>query len=118
PMALARRLEVSHQTVRRWLDRGWVRSRRDAEGRTVIWADAAELERLGRPRRPARGRSSGPRPGEAGGRARGGSRAAGAPPVEGGSDDGPVPTLEGIMDETSAPIPTGGARSPSAPRRA
>jgi DNA invertase Pin-like site-specific DNA recombinase len=46
PMALARRLGVSRQTVRRWLDLGWVRSRRDADGRHVLWADASEQSRL------------------------------------------------------------------------
>jgi DNA invertase Pin-like site-specific DNA recombinase len=46
PMALARRLEVSRDTVRRWLRAGWLTVRRDGDGHHVIWADADELQRL------------------------------------------------------------------------
>ncbi len=46
PMALARRLEVSRDTVRRWLRSGWLNARRDGDGHHVIWADADELQRL------------------------------------------------------------------------
>lgn len=44
--SLARRLEISRDTVRRWLKAGWLTSSRDASGHHVIWADASELERL------------------------------------------------------------------------
>jgi len=46
PTGLARRLEISRETVRRWLRAGWLTARRDAEGHHVIWADASELRRL------------------------------------------------------------------------
>ena len=46
PMALARRLGVSRDTVRGWVRRGWVTTRTDADGHHVIWADADELRRL------------------------------------------------------------------------
>jgi DNA invertase Pin-like site-specific DNA recombinase len=46
PGALARRLEVALDTVRRWARAGWVTSSRDAQGHHVIWADASELARL------------------------------------------------------------------------
>jgi DNA invertase Pin-like site-specific DNA recombinase len=46
PGSLARRLEVSRDTVRRWLRAGWLTASRDAEGHHVIWADASELIRL------------------------------------------------------------------------
>lgn len=46
PGSLARRLEISRDTVRRWLKAGWLTSSRDAEGHHVIWADASELQRL------------------------------------------------------------------------
>ena len=46
PGALARRLEVALDTVRRWIRAGWVTSSRDAHGHHVIWADASELARL------------------------------------------------------------------------
>ena len=46
PGSLARRLEISRDTVRRWLRAGWLTSRRDGEGHHVIWADASELSRL------------------------------------------------------------------------
>jgi hypothetical protein len=40
------RLEISRDTVRRWLRAGWVTARRDGEGHHVIWADTSELSRL------------------------------------------------------------------------
>jgi DNA invertase Pin-like site-specific DNA recombinase len=46
PGSLARRLEISPDTVRRWLRVGWLTSIRDGEGHHVIWADASELDRL------------------------------------------------------------------------
>src|SRR5262249_55263424 len=46
PMALARRLGVSRDTVRRWLRAGWLTVHRDGDGHHVIWADADELRRL------------------------------------------------------------------------
>jgi DNA invertase Pin-like site-specific DNA recombinase len=46
PASLARRLEVSADTVRRWMRVGWVHTRRDEIGHRVIWADAEELRRL------------------------------------------------------------------------
>ncbi|WP_439626112.1 recombinase family protein [Gemmata sp.] len=46
PIGLARRLELSRDTVRRWLRAGWLSVRRDAEGNHVIWAGADELRRL------------------------------------------------------------------------
>jgi DNA invertase Pin-like site-specific DNA recombinase len=46
PMALARRLGVSRDTVRRWLRSGWLTVRRDGDGHHVIWADADDLRRL------------------------------------------------------------------------
>ena len=44
--SLARRLEISRDTVRRWLKAGWLTSSRDASGHHVIWADGSELDRL------------------------------------------------------------------------
>jgi hypothetical protein len=46
PMGLARRLEISRDTVRRWLRAGWLNVRRDDDKRHVIRADADELRRL------------------------------------------------------------------------
>ncbi len=46
PGSLARRLEISRDTERRWLKAGWLTSRPAAEGHHVIWADGSELERL------------------------------------------------------------------------
>ncbi|OWK39931.1 recombinase family protein [Fimbriiglobus ruber] len=46
PMGLARRLELSRDTVRRWLRAGWRNVRRDEDGHHVIWADAGERDRL------------------------------------------------------------------------
>ena len=39
-------MEISLDTVRRWLRVGWLTSIRDGEGHHVIWADASELDRL------------------------------------------------------------------------
>lgn len=66
PSALARRLRVSRHTVQRWIGRGQVRSRRDAEGRLVLWADAPELSRLRGLRRPYRRGASPSQPEEPG----------------------------------------------------
>ena len=46
PGGLARRREIAPDTVRRRVRAGWPTSGRDARGRHVIWADAAELARL------------------------------------------------------------------------
>ena len=46
PMGLARELDISRDTVRRWLRSGWLNMRRDEDGHHVIWADAGELRRL------------------------------------------------------------------------
>ena len=46
PAALARRLGISRDTVKRWVRVGWLTVRRDADGHHVIWADTAELRRL------------------------------------------------------------------------
>ena len=56
PQALAERLGVSRQAIARWLRRGCVRARRDADGHYVLWADAAELARLAGLRRRYRRR--------------------------------------------------------------
>jgi DNA invertase Pin-like site-specific DNA recombinase len=46
---LARKLKVSPATVRRWIDRRWMHCRRSPQhGYHLLWADADELERLGR----------------------------------------------------------------------
>lgn len=46
---LARKLKVSPATVRRWIARRWVHCRRSPQhGYHLLWADADELERLGR----------------------------------------------------------------------
>jgi hypothetical protein len=46
---LARRVKVSAATVRRWIARRWVHCRRSPKhGYHLLWADAEELERLGR----------------------------------------------------------------------
>ena len=46
---LARRMKVSAATVRRWIARRWVHCRRSPQhGYHLPWADADELERLGR----------------------------------------------------------------------
>jgi excisionase family DNA binding protein len=47
PLSLARRLEVTRDTVRRWLRAGGLTAWRDAQGHHVTWADASELWRLG-----------------------------------------------------------------------
>jgi DNA-binding transcriptional MerR regulator len=59
-MGLARRLGVSRDTIRRWLESGWLSTRRDADGHHVIWADAAELRRLRQLRRALRDGVGGP----------------------------------------------------------
>jgi hypothetical protein len=41
------RVGVSRDTIRGWVRRGWVATRRDSDGHHVIWADADELRRLG-----------------------------------------------------------------------
>jgi hypothetical protein len=46
PGGLASRLGINRDTVRRWVKVKWVTVRRDANGHSVIWADAEELERL------------------------------------------------------------------------
>ncbi len=52
---LARKLKVSPATVRRWIDRRWVHCRRSPQhGYHLLWADADELERLGRLREHGR----------------------------------------------------------------
>jgi hypothetical protein len=47
---LAKRLGIGKSTLHAWLHQGWVRYRRlpGYRGRCVCWADAGELERLGR----------------------------------------------------------------------
>jgi DNA invertase Pin-like site-specific DNA recombinase len=60
PVALARRLGVSRQTLRRWRQFGWISARRDADGHYVLWADASELRRLRELRRSIRARATGP----------------------------------------------------------
>ncbi|MBV8230173.1 MAG: hypothetical protein JO329_09355 [Planctomycetaceae bacterium] len=41
---------MSLDTLRRWMRVGWVRARKlsDTRGRWAVWADAEELDRLGR----------------------------------------------------------------------
>jgi len=46
PAALAGKLGVKRDTVRRWMRVGWVNLRKDEEGHHIIWADAEELRRL------------------------------------------------------------------------
>ena len=46
---LARALQMSHLKLRDWADRGWVHSRKTpVQGRWILWADPAEVKRLGR----------------------------------------------------------------------
>jgi DNA invertase Pin-like site-specific DNA recombinase len=54
---LAGHLGIGKNTLHAWLQRGWVRYRRlpGYRGRCVCWADAEELERLGRLARTPRG---------------------------------------------------------------
>jgi hypothetical protein len=54
---LAKRLGIGKNALHAWLQRGWVRYRRlpGYRGRCVCWADAGELERLGRLARTPRG---------------------------------------------------------------
>ena len=45
---LAERLQLSRSTLHRWIQRGWVRARQeDHLHRWIVWADEAELMRLG-----------------------------------------------------------------------
>jgi DNA invertase Pin-like site-specific DNA recombinase len=46
PATLARKLGVKRDTVRRWLRAGWLRTRRDEDNHTIIWADSDEVRRL------------------------------------------------------------------------
>lgn len=48
PAELARRLAISRSSLYNWIQRGWVRARQLDDGcrRWVMWADAAEVERL------------------------------------------------------------------------
>jgi DNA invertase Pin-like site-specific DNA recombinase len=46
PGALARHLDISRETITKWRSKGWLHSRRDADGYWVLWADAAEIARL------------------------------------------------------------------------
>ena len=46
PSTLARTLDISRDTVQRWRKSGWLTVHRDAQGHSVIWADADELHRL------------------------------------------------------------------------
>jgi len=50
---LARHLQMPHPTLYSWMRRGWVHARQVplAGGRSIIWADADELDRLRRLRR-------------------------------------------------------------------
>jgi DNA invertase Pin-like site-specific DNA recombinase len=54
---LAGKLGIGKNTLHAWLQRGWVRYRRlpGYRGRCVCWADAGELDRLGRLARTPRG---------------------------------------------------------------
>jgi hypothetical protein len=46
PGALAKKLGVPRDTVKRWMRQGWVNVRKDDSGHHIIWADADELRRL------------------------------------------------------------------------
>jgi hypothetical protein len=46
PGELARQLNISRYTMRRWRRVGWVHRRRDQDGHWIIWADADEIARL------------------------------------------------------------------------
>jgi DNA invertase Pin-like site-specific DNA recombinase/DNA-binding transcriptional MerR regulator len=48
PQALAARLGMPHETLRKWMQLGWVhcQQRTDARRRWVVWADAEEVTRL------------------------------------------------------------------------
>jgi hypothetical protein len=63
---LAKRLGIGKTTLHSWLHQGWVRYRRlpGSRGRCVCWADAEELERLGRLARTPRSRWAPPLPSE------------------------------------------------------
>jgi DNA invertase Pin-like site-specific DNA recombinase len=47
PGALARHLDISRDTINTWRSKGWLHSRRDADGYWILWADADEIARLG-----------------------------------------------------------------------
>jgi DNA invertase Pin-like site-specific DNA recombinase len=55
--ALAQAIGMPHVTLYNWVGRGWVTARRDAQapGRWILWANAAELERLRQRHRRALG---------------------------------------------------------------
>lgn len=44
---LAKETQISKNTLYNWVRRGWVRGRQDERGRWIVWADEAEIERLG-----------------------------------------------------------------------
>lgn len=48
PVEITRQLDLPRATLHYWIRRGWVRARREEQppGRWIVWADAAELERL------------------------------------------------------------------------
>jgi hypothetical protein len=46
PGALARHLAIARETITKWRNKGWLHSRRDADGYWVLWADATEIARL------------------------------------------------------------------------
>jgi hypothetical protein len=48
PTGLARRLGMSPDRLRRWLRSGWLVTRPDEYGHSIIWADRGELRRLRR----------------------------------------------------------------------
>ena len=54
---LAQAIAMPHVTLYNWVGRGWVTARRDAQAprRWILWADAAELERLRQRHRRALG---------------------------------------------------------------
>ena len=66
PPYSASKLGIGKNTLHAWLQRGWVRYRRlpGYRGRCVCWADAGELERLGRLARTPRGWWDPPLPSE------------------------------------------------------
>ena len=59
---LARHLGMPQPPLHRWIRVGWVRARKlpTPSGHWVIWADAEELDRMGRLRRCPRGWSDEP----------------------------------------------------------
>lgn len=44
---LAKESGMSKNTLYNWVRRGWVRCRQGERGRWIVWADEAEIERLG-----------------------------------------------------------------------